>query len=99
MPLLVNQPVDIFDSHQRFEAVLSKPYLKWRQIVWSTGSSNVPTSLDAEKIIVTREIRGGKRMELACAGDLHEDEIRQAFVDHFEGGELAFARRKTLYTM
>lgn len=97
-PLLVNQPREIFESRALFAAVLARPHLKDRQIIWSTGSPNVPTALDAEKIVVTREIDGGKGMEIVCAGDLHEEEIRQQFVDHFEGGWLGFARRMALYT-
>lgn len=96
-PLLVNQPRDIFNSEPLFEAVLAQPRLKTRQIIWSTGSANVPTALDAEKIIVTGETRGGKQMEVLVAGDFHEDEIREAFLSNFEGGWLGFARRVNLY--
>ena len=98
-PLLVNQPRDIFNSETIFREVLSKPHLKARQIIWSTGSPNVPTALDAEKIVVTREKRGGKQMELLCAGDLHEDEIRDQFLNHMEGGWPGFVRRELLYRL
>ena len=97
-PLLVNQPRDIFNSEKLFTAVLSKPLIKARQIIWSTGSPNVPTALDAEKIIVTKEDAKKRRMSLICAGDLHEDEIREQFVNHFEGGWAGFARRNDLYS-
>ena len=56
------------------------------------------TALDAEKIIATTEKNKGKRMELICGGDLHEDEIRQQYLNHFEGGWPAFNRRVTLYS-
>ena len=79
-------------------AVLAQPLLKARQIIWSTGSPNVPTALDAEKIIVTREKRGGRQMEVVYGGDLHEDEIRDEFVNEFEGGWAAFVRRVALYS-
>lgn len=97
-PLLVNQPRDIFNSKKVFQTVLAKPLLKSRQIIWSTGSPNVPACLDAEKIIVTGEIKGKKQMEIVCAGDLHEDEIRDQFVNQFEGGWEGFARRDALYS-
>ncbi len=97
-PLLINQPWDIFDNHALFQKILSKPLIKSRQIIWSTGSSNVPTALDAEKIIVTAEDKKGKHMEIVCGGDLHEDEIRSKLLDEFEGGDLAFARRMLLYS-
>jgi len=97
-PLLVNQPRDIFNKKKIFEAVLAKPLLKSRQIIWSTGSPNVPASLDAEKIVVTGEKKGKKQMEIICAGDLHEDEIRDQFVNEFEGGLEGFSRRYALYT-
>jgi len=97
-PLLVVQPRDIFNSHRLFAAVLAKPLLKARQIIWSTGSPNVPTALDAEKIIVTREKGGGRQMEVVYGGDLHEDEIRDEFVNEFEGGWPAFVRRVALYS-
>lgn len=98
-PLLVNQPRDIFNGKSLFENVLARPYLKYRQVIWSTGSPNVPTALDAEKIIVTREASRGKRMDLVCGGDLHEDEIREQFLNEFEGGWLGFARRSSLYDL
>ena len=98
-PLLVNQPRDIFNSRELFEEVLSKPYLKARQIIWSTGSSNVPVAMDAEKIFVVREIDRGRRMELVCAGDLSEEEVREEFLDSIEGGYLAFKRRQALYNL
>jgi len=98
-PLLVNQPRDIFNSETIFREVLSKPHLKARQIIWSTGSPNGHTALDAEKIVVTREKRGGKQMELLCAGDLHEDEIRDQFLNHMEGGWPGFVRRELLYRL
>ncbi len=96
-PLLINQPRDIFDGRELFNEVMGKPHLKARQIVWSTGSPNVPVAMDAEKILITRELDGGKRMELACGGDLSETDVRDAFLDCSEGGYLAFRRRQALY--
>ena len=60
----------------------------------------MPTALDAEKIVVTGERmrKGHKSMRVICAGDLHEDEIRKQFLNHFEGGWLGFARREVLYS-
>lgn len=97
-PLLVNQPRNIFNTRRLFNAVLSEPYLKARQIIWSSGSPNVGTALDAEKIIITGEKRKGKQMGLVCGGDLHEDEIREQYLNHFEGGWPAFVRRFSLYS-
>jgi hypothetical protein len=98
-PLLVNQPRAFFNSRKLFDVVLRRPELKARQIIWSTGGPNVPTALDAEKIIVTGETNRGRNMVLRCAGDLSEDEIREQFLDHFEGGFLGFARRRALYDL
>jgi hypothetical protein len=36
---------------------------------------------------------------MVCAGDLHEDEIREQMFDHFEGGPMAFDRRVSLYSL
>ncbi len=96
-PLLVNQPVDLFNSDKLFDKLLGKPAFKTRQIIWSTGSVNVPAALDAEKIIVTEEFRRGRQMRVKCAGDLHEDDIRRVYLDHFEGGWAGFSRRLSLY--
>ncbi|MEE8594112.1 MAG: hypothetical protein V3T03_08295, partial [Candidatus Bipolaricaulota bacterium] len=96
-PLLINQPRDIFNGRELFDEVLAKPYLKARQIIWSTGSANVPVAMDAEKILITRELNDGKKMELWCGGDLSETDVRDAFLDCSEGGCLAFRRRQTLY--
>jgi hypothetical protein len=99
-PLLINQPGNLFNNAKMFDMVLSRPLIKARQIIWSTGSPNVPAALDAEKIIVTQEkqIKKRGRMRIVCAGDLHEDEIRDQFVNHFEGGWTGFAYRNALYT-
>jgi hypothetical protein len=99
-PLLINQPGNLFNNAKMFDMVLSRPLIKARQIIWSTGSPNVPAALDAEKIIVTQEKQIKKRgqVRIVCAGDLHEDEIRDQFVNHFEGGWTGFAYRNALYT-
>ena len=99
-PLLVHQPREIFDSADLFQRVLRRPTTKLRQVIWATGSPNVPTALDAEKIIVTDEkVSGGDlRMWVVCGGDLHEDEIVHSFLDRMEGGWNGFARRLALYT-
>ena len=86
------------NNEKIFNAVLSRPLIKARQIIWSTGSPNVPAALDAEKIIITREKIRGKLMVIHCAGDFHEDEIREQFLNHFEGGWAGFARRDTIYS-
>lgn len=98
-PLLVCQTKSIFNSQRVFESVLSKPLFKARQIIWSVFSPNVPTALDAEKIIVIGEIKKRRQLEIICGGDLHEDEIRNQFVNQFEGGWAGFARRKALYSI
>lgn len=98
-PLLVHQPREIFHSAELFQRVLKRPVLKFRQIIWATVSPNVPTALDAEKLIVTDEkvIRGRSRMHMVCGGDLHEDEVIDAFLKRMEGGYAGFMRRKVLY--
>ncbi len=98
-PLLIHQPREIFHSADLFERVLKSPVLKFRQIIWATVSPNVPTALDAEKLIVTGEKKksGKRRMEVVCGGDLHEDEVIRTFLDQMEGGYAGFARRKALY--
>jgi hypothetical protein len=98
-PLLVVQRREFFDGERLFREVLGRPLLRDRQILWSTGSANVPSALDAEKVIVTIEKRRGRQMELACAGDLHEDEIRAQLLDCCEGGADAFRLRRTLYEL
>jgi hypothetical protein len=98
-PLLINQPREIFNGQRLFDDFLSRPLLRDRQIIWSTGSPNVPAALDAEKILVTGETKNGSRMKVICAGDLHEDEIRDQLLDHFEGGAGAFYRRQMLYDL
>lgn len=100
-PLLINQPRDIFNNQRLFQKVLEKPFIKQRQIIWSTGSLNVPTALDAEKIFITTEKKRGKRtrMEMVCSGDLHEDKVRGILLQEFEGGQLAFTRRANLFSI
>jgi hypothetical protein len=80
-PLLVHQPREIFHSADLFERVLRRPVLKFRQIIWATVSPNVPTALDAEKLIVTdvKKNTDPRRMEVVCGGDLHEDEVIRDF--------------------
>ena len=75
-PLLIHQPREIFHSADLFQRVLKRPVLKFRQIIWATVSPNVPTALDAEKLIVTDEKDNSdpRQMEVVCGGDLHEDE-------------------------
>jgi hypothetical protein len=98
-PLLIHQPREIFHSADLFQRVLKRPVLKFRQIIWATVSPNVPTALDAEKLIVTDEKDNSdpRQMEVVCGGDLHEDEVIRNFLDRMEGGYAGFARRKVLY--
>ncbi len=98
-PLLVNQPRDIFDGERLYTQVLASPATRCRQVIWGTGSPTVPVALDAEKIIVLREEKKGAHVKVDVAGDLHEDEIRTALLNHFEGGKRGFARRRALYEL
>jgi len=98
-PLLVNQPWELFEGERLYEQVLGNPATRRRQVVWATSSPAVPIALDAEKIVVTREVDEGKRLELRCGGDLHEDEIRNALLTHFEGGEAGFRRKMAIYRL
>ncbi len=102
VPLLINQPLNLFDNRDLFDRILSRPRLKERQILWSTGSAAVPTALDAEKIIVLGEQKRGrtkKKIELICAGDFHETDVRDQMIDHFEGGWLCLQRRNLIYNV
>ena len=73
--------------------------IKARQILWATSSPHVPTALDAEKIIVTGRDKDSRKMKVLCAGDLHEEEIRDELLRTMEGGPRSFARRRDLYSM
>lgn len=98
-PLLVNQPWELFEGERLYEQVLGNPATRRRQVVWATSTAAVPIALDAEKIIVTRELAGGTKLEFRYGGDLHEDEIRKALLTHFEGGEAGFRRKMAIYRL
>lgn len=98
-PLLVNQPWELFEGERLYERVLGNPATRRRQVVWATSTAAVPIALDAEKIIVTRELAGGTKLEFRYGGDLHEDEIRKALLTHFEGGEAGFRRKMAIYRL
>lgn len=98
-PLLVDQPEDALHAPSIEEGIVStlRSGRGARQCIFATRNANILVSADAEQIIALKAdaVNG----QVAGTGSLDRFDHRQLIIYHVEGGEEAFRRRKTMYTL
>ena len=98
-PLLVDQPEDALHAPSIEEGIVStlRSGRGARQCIFATRNANILVSADAEQIIALKaDANSG---EVAGTGSLDRFSQRELIIYHVEGGEEAFRRRKTMYTL
>ena len=98
-PLLVDQPEDALHAPSIEEGIV-KTLRKGRgdrQCIFATRNANILVSADSEQIIALQA--DANRGEVIASGSLDSFDHRQLIIYHVEGGEDAFRRRQTKYTL
>ena len=98
-PLLVDQPEDALHAPSIEKGIVStlRSGRGTRQCIFATRNANILVSADAEQIIALEaDAQHGK---VAGTGSLDGFDHRQLVIYHVEGGEQAFSRRQTMYTL
>ena len=98
-PLLVDQPEDALHAPSIEKGIVStlRSGRGTRQCIFATRNANILVSADAEQIIALEA--DAQNGQVAGTGSLDRFDHRQLIVYHVEGGEQAFSRRQTMYTL
>ena len=98
-PLIVDQPEDALHAPSIEEGIVAtlRSGRGSRQCLFATRNANILVSADAEQIIALEA--DAQRGQVAGTGSLDRFDHRQLIIYHVEGGEEAFQRRKTMYTL
>jgi ATPase subunit of ABC transporter with duplicated ATPase domains len=94
--LLIDQPEDDLDSQTVYEEVvkLVRKLKGDRQFIFATHNANFPVLGDSEIVAACAEHDSAIHV---VAGSIDTKDAQVKIVDIMEGGEEAFARRKTIY--
>ena len=98
-PLIVDQPEDALHAPSIEEGIVSslRSGRGTRQCLFATRNANILVSADAEQIIALKADAEHGRVD--GTGSLDRFDHRKLIIYHVEGGEEAFQRRKTMYTL
>lgn len=98
-PLLVDQPEDALHAPSIEEGIVStlRSRRGARQCIFATRNANIIVSADAEQILALRA--DAHHGELVSCGCLDKFDQRLLVIYHVEGGEEAFERRQTTYSL
>ena len=98
-PLIVDQPEDALHAPGIEEGIVStlRSGRGTRQCIFATRNANILVSADAEQIIALQA--DAQRGRVAGTGSMDKFGHRQLIMYHVEGGEEAFQRRRTMYTL
>ena len=98
-PLLVDQPEDALHAPSIEEGIVStlRSGRGARQCIFATRNANILVSADVEQIIALKA--DALNGQVAGTGSLDRFDHRRLIIYHVEGGEEAFRRRKTMYTL
>lgn len=98
-PLLVDQPEDALHAPSIEEGIVStlRSRRGMRQCIFATRNANILVSADAEQILALKA--DAKHGEVVGRGSLDRFDHRSLVIYHVEGGEAAFKRRQTIYSL
>ena len=98
-PLLVDQPEDALHAPGIEEGIVAslRSGRGVRQCIFATRNANILVSADAEQIIALKAT--AHKGQVDGTGSLDRFDHRQLIIYHVEGGEEAFQRRRTMYTL
>ena len=98
-PLIVDQPEDALHAPGIEEGIVAtlRSRRGVRQCIFATRNANILVSADAEQILALDA--DAKHGELVGCGSLDRFDHRRLVIYHVEGGEEAFKRKHTIYTL
>ena len=98
-PLIVDQPEDALHAPGIEAGIVStlRSRRGIRQCIFATRNANIIVSADAEQIFALKA--DAHQGELVSCGCLDNFDQKSLVIYHVEGGEEAFERRKTMYSL
>jgi len=96
--LIIDQPEDDLDNQTIYDEVIKEiKLLKGdMQFIFATHNANIPVLGDSEKIVTCRF--NNNQIEIT-EGSVDDPKIQHDIVDIMEGGQEAFSKRKSIYTI
>lgn len=99
MPVVIDQPEDALDIVSVWEDI-SKQLRRGktaRQFILTTHNSSVAVSADADQFIILRA--GANTGRVIASGAIDRPEVREAVIQHLEGGEEPYKLRMKKYNL
>lgn len=99
MPVIIDQPEDALDVISVWEDIAKKLRRgkTTRQFILTTHNSSVAVAADADQFIVLKaDARVGM---VVAAGAIDRPDVRQAVIDHLEGGDEPYKLRSRKYNI
>jgi len=95
LPVITDQPEDAVPTRAVFESLVPtlREQRRRRQFVVVSHDANIVVASDVERVAVLQANPDGS----AHAGDLFDDQVRAAALEHLEGGRRAFRLRADRY--
>lgn len=95
--LLVDQPEDDLDNKVIYDEVIKaivrrKPHM---QLIFATHNANIPVLGDSERVLA---LEYQEKLIHVYQGNIDSNETHKKIVDILEGGQVAFDKRKLIYT-
>jgi ABC-type cobalamin/Fe3+-siderophores transport system ATPase subunit len=99
MPVIIDQPEDALDIVSVWEDVAKKLRRgkETRQFILTTHNASVAVGADSDQFIVLKA--GANEGRVAAAGAIDRPEVREAVIQHLEGGPEPYELRQRKYNI
>lgn len=99
MPVIIDQPEDALDLISVWEDVAMKLRRgkTSRQFILTTHNSSVAVAADSDQFIVFKA--GATSGKVIASGAIDREDVRQAVIEHLEGGEIPYRLRARKYNI
>jgi len=99
MPVVIDQPEDALDIISVWEDIAKKLRRgkNSRQFILTTHNSSVAVSADSDQFIILKA--GANSGRVVAAGAIDRPEVKQAVIDHMEGGKEPYRLRSKKYNL
>jgi len=99
MPVVIDQPEDALDIISVWEDIAKKLRRgkSSRQFILTTHNSSVAVAADSDQFIVLRA--GANYGKVAASGAIDREDVREAVIDHLEGGAEPYKLRARKYNI
>jgi ABC-type Mn2+/Zn2+ transport system ATPase subunit len=100
MPVIIDQPEDALDIASVWEDIAKKlRHGKYgRQFILTTHNSSLAVGSDSDNFMVLMPL-SGDRARVSYRGAIDRQDVRQAVIDHLEGGDEPYKLRQRKYNI